>query len=179
MPRWAVMLVIVAAIFVPAGVLVMAIAIPASDAYVKKQRATEARDAIERIFDGVATHHGETLLCPNDGRDHGVAGPTPSLRVDCHDDPSGCSPDGTGPASYSKAVWDERVWSQIGFSMSEPHYYHYSFRWHNDEQGCSFAIAAFGDLDGDGSFSTFERQATADELGIDGATAVLVTDELE
>jgi hypothetical protein len=41
------------------------------------------------------------------------------------------------------------------------------------------AVQAFGDLDDDGVFSTFERAGAADEIGINAAAGLYVDRELE
>jgi hypothetical protein len=64
----------------------------------------------------------------------------------------------------------------------DPHFFHYNFKWKNDPSGrgsCQFTVQAFGDLDGDGTYSTFERSGTAigGEVTPDGE--LRVTDEIE
>ncbi len=90
----------------------------------------------------------------------GAIGPTPALNVDCNDAPDGrCVPteDPTQPWEYHVRLWDEGVWGRIGYQRVDPHRYHYSLSWKRLQNGeCENRASVFGDLDGDGIFSTYE-----------------------
>jgi hypothetical protein len=122
---------------------------------------------------GLAAAHG----CPNDGREVGEAGITPPLAIDCAAGPGGrCTPSvggEGGPGHYSAKLWtDNAVWDGLNFQQETPHAFHYNFKWSNGTTGfgtCQFTAQAFGDLDGDGVFSTFERSGAADHVGVNAA----------
>jgi type IV pilus assembly protein PilA len=64
--------------------------------------------------------------------------------------------------------------------MTDPHYFHYDFRWASVGEGaCQFTAQAFGDLDGDGIYSTYERAGAADGLGVNMAAGLYIDQELE
>jgi hypothetical protein len=92
-------------------------------------------------------------------------------------------PGGSGDGGYDAKLWSEgNVWPQLGFELMDPHFFHYNFKWKNDPSGsgsCQFTVQAFGDLDGDGTYSTFERSGTAigGEVIPDGE--LRITDETE
>jgi len=48
-----------------------------------------------------------------------------------------------------------------------------------DNGGCKFTAQAFGDLDEDGVFSTFERSGAADENGTNAGADLYIDQELE
>ena len=97
---------------------------------------------------------------------------TPPIAVDCSKGAEGhCVPgqDAKASGSYDAKVWTGNdVWAAMGVQVSDPHSFHYDYRWNNDATGfgrCQFTAQAFGDLDGDGVFSTYERAGAADESG--------------
>lgn len=96
----------------------------------------------------------------------GSSGVTPSLAVDpC------CTPvtESGGAGTYPITDWTNNpVWAGLGFVKTEPHVFHYNFIASNDLEGygaCSFTAQAFGDLDHDTIFSTYERRGHVDENG--------------
>lgn len=103
---------------------------------------------------------------------------TPS--VNCKDGPGGrCDPGGTG---YSMDQWaGNGVWAGLTFQMEQPHYYRYHFEASNEKEGfgsCKFVVRAKGDLDGDGTESTFQRRGAASKDGVRG-TPMEMDKELE
>lgn len=111
---------------------------------------------------------GELHTCPHPSGSvlGGSARVTPSLAVDpC------CTPvtEGGGAGTYPMSDWsDNPVWAELGFAKSEPHMFHYDFLALNELDGygaCSFTAQAFGDLDHDFIFSTYERRGHVDESG--------------
>ena len=106
---------------------------------------------------------------------------TPALDVPCARGPGGrCTIGGDGPAAYSGRQWTSADWKALGFAMREAHRFHYNLRATElpDRAGCQFTAQAFGDLDDDGVFSTFERAGAADHLGIN-APGLYIDSEIE
>lgn len=125
--------------------------------------------------------------CPSmDGELEVDSGITPPLDVDCSAGPGGrCVPsvDGNGAGYYALAEWnDNEVWNGLNFMMEQGHYFHYRFKAKNYPTGygaCQFTVQAFGDLDGDGTFSTYERIGAADQNGINASVGLYVDQGLE
>jgi len=176
-----------------------AIAIPAFTKYMRRSKTSEARVQIAKMFDAAAAYFNEERVsppgvaslathgCPNDGRASGTAGITPPLSVDCGEGPGGrCVPKiggGSDPGDYDMRLWLENpVWSGLDFQMEQGHAFHYDFKWTNSGTGfgsCQFTAQAFGDLDGDGVWSTYERSGAADEIGVNGAAGLYIDQEVE
>lgn len=183
-----------------------AIAVPAFTKYMRRSKTAEARVGVAQMFDGVAEFFSEERLrtgevklkkgapktvhrCPSDGRLVGQAGPTPPLSLRCAEGPEGkCVPvRGTpsGPGEYSIDLWlEDPVWREIDFVQEQPHAFHYGFRWANGDTSngfgnCMFTAQAFGDLDDDGLFSTYERAGAADEYGLNAAAGLYIDQEIE
>jgi hypothetical protein len=182
-----------------------AIAVPALTKYTRRSKTSEARVGVAQIFDGAASFFNEEQLragrvqvgepklvhrCPSDGSPTGVAGPTPPLSVNCAAGPGGrCVPvEGkpSNPWEYSIDLWrEDPVWRELGFEKEQAHAFHYGFRWANDTSAhkgfgtCMFTAQAFGDLDDDGLFSTFERAGAGDRHGINAAAGLYIDQEVE
>ena len=185
-----------------------AVAIPAFTKYTRRSKTSEARVQIAKMFDGASAYFNEEHVergavavlgaggelaamaahkCPNDGKTKGETGITPPLSVDCNAGPGGrCVPveGGSGrPGYYDLRLWaDNDAWNGLNFQQEQAHYFHYNFKWENTGTGfgqCQFTAQAFGDLDGDGIFSTFERSGAADENGVNAAAGLYIDNEVE
>lgn len=184
-----------------------AIAVPAFTKYTRRAKTSEARVQLAKMFDGASAYFNEERVvrpatgfldpteepksalhkCPNNGKLEGESGITPPLSVDCSDGPGGrCVPTvggKGGPGSYDISLWtDNDVWKGLYFQQEQGHHFHYNFIWSNDPEGygaCQFTAQAFGDLDGDGVFSTYERSGSADENGVNAAAGLYIDREVE
>lgn len=175
-----------------------AIAVPAVTKYMRRSKTSEARVQLAKMFDAASAYFNEERVpppgavlpavhvCPNDGRESGTAGITPPLSLDCNAGPGGnCVPTvgGGGPGIYDARLWqDNPVWKQLGFEVVTAHAFHYDFKWTNSGTGfgtCQFTAQAFGDLDGDGVWSTFERSGAADHMGVNAAAGLYIDQEVE
>ena len=178
-----------------------AIAIPALTKYMRRSKTSEARVQLAKMFDAAAAYFNEEQMgsialggavgtphkCPNNGKLVGEAGVTPPLSVDCNAGPGGrCVPSvgGSGGAGYYDiSAWtDNDIWNGLNFQMERAHYFHYNFKYANvdGEFGeCQFTAQAFGDLDGDGVFSTYERSGAGDQHGINAAAGLYIDRETE
>lgn len=111
---------------------------------------------------------------------------TPDLGTDCNLGPGArCVPaaGGGGPGYYPMAQWTNNpVWSGLNFQMEQAHFFHYNFVASNSGTGhgsCQFSAQAFGDLDDDALFSTYERSGAADEHGVNAAAGLYIHQEIE
>lgn len=149
-----------AAVFI-AGVGVMAaVAIPAFTKYMRKATSTEATQGIKRIYDGARTYYLERHKMPP------AIALTPAAGACCGQPDDKCVPD--------DKQWAE--WKAIGFLMDEPYRYSYQL----DADATGFTARAIGDLDCDGTYSTFEMAATiAADGSLEGAAGVYKNHELE
>ena len=110
---------------------------------------------------------------------------TPS-GVDCNLGPGGrCVPavGGSGAGYYDMTEWtDNPIWNGLNFQQEQAHYFHYNFWAANNTIGfgsCQFTAQAFGDLDDDDSFSTYERSGAADQNGVNAAAGLYIDNEVE
>ena len=74
--------------------------------------------------------------------------PTPPLGTCCKNPKHRCDAD--------PALWDTPAWRELRFAMEDPHRYSYAFRASGTGKAATFTVDAYGDLDCDGVYSTFE-----------------------
>jgi prepilin-type N-terminal cleavage/methylation domain-containing protein len=135
------------------------------------------------VVPNIALHH-----CPHPPGEPtgGEAGLTPDISHNCNKGPGGrCVPNVVGGVGgyYDINLWnDNAVWNSLNFLQEQGHYFHYNFLALNERSGygrCQFTVQAFGDLDDDGLFSTFERSGAGDIHGVNGAIGLYVANELD
>ncbi len=62
------------------------------------------------------------------------------------------------PRPYEPAAWTASpTWTELHFDPGAPHHYAYSYDSSGTGSMAAFTASAFGDLDGDGRYSTFAR----------------------
>lgn len=165
--------------------MVAAVLAPTMVKYQRRSQTAEPRLSLKRMFDGIVAamyttpDRPETFTgCPFPNTGH--VGMTPPLSVHCAQGPAGLCTTGDHPGGYPAEQWSDARWSELGFQMNEPHRFHYDFRWRYSEEhdGCQFTAQAFGDLDDDGVFSTYERAGAANRLGVN-APGLYIDQEIE
>ncbi len=60
-------------------------------------------------------------------------------------------------------LWKSPTWQALNFWVEDPLYYAYQYDSSGTRVGATFTATAFGDLDGDSSYSTFIRVGTVTE----------------
>lgn len=121
--------------------------------------AAKAGIGIARIIDIIVQEeHFPCRVKPT-----GSVGPTPPMSVRCRPGfGGGCTPseNPTQPWEYDIKLWNDPMWKHAQFEGAPGDHYHYRYEWApNDDRlmPCAFTVQAFGDLDDDGVYSTFER----------------------
>lgn len=182
--------------------ILSAVAIPAVSAYIRRTKTAEARLQLAKMFDstaaffiaehvdrgnietigaGASVANAASHRCPAPSASPtgGSAGFTPSAS--CNGGPGGrCVPSGSpsGTGYYDIDVWaTNEVWSGLSFGQEQAHFYHYDFSAANVLTGfgsCNFTAHAYGDLDADLLYSTFERTGAADQNGVNGAAGLYI-----
>lgn len=139
----------IAVLIVLTGVLA-AIAIPAFMSYLARAKVAEARSNLLSIHSGLAAAVAER------GWTEAPHIPRTPVEVGC--------------GSKTLVTWSDEDpgWSTIGFGPAEPLYYSYELQ---PLPGRAYVIRATGDLDCDGTYSTFELRGH-----IDPATGQAVRD---
>jgi prepilin-type N-terminal cleavage/methylation domain-containing protein len=141
--------------------ILAAVAIPAFTRYVKRSKTSEATGNISKIYQGEVSYF-------NQSSEQSVASFASAALVP-NAVPS-ASKFGAQPTNFTTNAG----WSAIGFSVDSPLYYAYSAA----ASASDFNAIAIGNIDGDGSNSTFSRAAQLNAGEIQGAQ-IVITDELE
>ncbi|MBL8623167.1 MAG: hypothetical protein JNK64_17785 [Myxococcales bacterium] len=115
--------------------IVAAVAIPSFMKYQQKSKRSEAELNLNAIKKYAAMNYAEMAGFPP-----GSAGPTPATSC-CADPTRRCQPD--------PIAWQGEPWATLGFEMTSPHFYQYTYTGTADGQ--SFTATAIGDLDCDGN----------------------------
>lgn len=152
------------------GVLA-AIAIPAFNKSVRRSKTSEALLSLRKIFDGSVAYFAQDRTNP-----HGDVVP--------HQFPRTVPATPGAPPPGRKAVpepgdWDHPTWQALSFAVSDPYYYTYSYGSEGTSGSAKFTGAAFGDLDGDGHYSTFLRGGTIRDHEVRGFAGIYRVRELE
>ena len=140
---------------------VLAAAVPACIRALRLSRTAEAAENLNVILVSTARLRADS---PQTALASTPLTPSTVPRGDTALDPAG--------------TWDHPTWKAIGFSLSEPHWYSYRIEMDRDVR-TPVHVMAFGDLDGDGVLSTFERSAIREGTAIVPQPALIVTAELE
>ncbi len=178
--NWVVILAVIGIAFIAILGILAAIAIPAFTKYMRRSKTAEARVNVARMADALSQYYSENGKCPDHDGPEGAAGVTPPLSVNCNSGASGKCRTGGGAGGYPPTAWsDNPVWSAIDFEPNGPHYFHYDFRWKEEDGLCQFTAQAFGDLDDDLVYSTYERSGAADVNGVSNAAGLFIENEVE
>ena len=125
------------------GVLA-AVAIPAFMKNTRKAKGIESTMNVKRIYDGARAYYEETGQFP----DTPQVSTVPALGSCCGTPRGKCAPD--------PSLWTDPSWQALRFSMDDPHYYSYRYEKEGSGSSAIFTAGAYGDLDCDTVYSTFE-----------------------
>jgi prepilin-type N-terminal cleavage/methylation domain-containing protein len=150
--------------------LLAAIAIPAYSRFIRRSKTSEALVNVRRIFDGAVTsYQGDAVQRDGEGKPPifpVTVGPTPGLDACCLANELGRCP-GTSDSFVGLS------WQKLNFSLSDPHYFWYTFESQGEGFSAHFTARASGNLDCDASHSTFERLGFVDLAGgLSGGSAI-------
>lgn len=138
----------------------LAATVPACIRAVRVARTAEATQNVESIF-------GAAVVVDADPNAHLVSTPLTPTAV-----PRGAitvDPPGT---------WDHPTWKALGISYDDPHWYSYRLDIDPDP-GTALRVVAYGDLDGDGVLSSFERSAAREGNAVVPRPGMIITADLE
>ena len=133
--------------------VITSLAIPAFTKYVRRSRVVEAVRSVRAMFDGSVTYYADEhsdragIIVPK--QFPAGAGPTPSAP--CCDQPAGKCP------AQPQLFESDATWSAVGFTISDPHYFIFTYASDGSDDGSQFTARANGDLNCNGLMSTFER----------------------
>jgi len=160
--------------------ILAAVAIPAFMKYIKKSKTSEARQFVKKIYDGARAYYmdrngRETLADTDAGAqfpDNAATGAISPVVGTCCASGDKCMPDAS--------LWTDETWVALQFSVDDPHYYSYQYT--TAASTSNFYGRAFGDLDCNGTYSTFSMYGEINSDYADGpagTAAIYRENELE
>ena len=164
MPTWLIVVLVVGVVVVVMGVAI-ALALFGMRQYIAKAKTAEARNSLAAIAKAAVVHYessapGSRRLCPSSSK------PIPAAVGDVSGKKYQSTP----------AEWRADESSRAGFACleldlsAEPQYFQYEY----ESTPTGFVARAHGDLDGDGTLSTYELRAT-----LNGDTLVVAPSTVE
>ena len=156
--------------------ILAAVAIPAFIKYIRKSKTVEATEALDKVRIGAksyfqADHYIGSDLAPK-------AFPIVATSPDPND-PNVCCTAG-GKCKPTAANWDVPGWRALKFGMHDPFYFAYAFTTTGSNKAAVFTADAFGDLDCDGTYSTYEIRGAIDTAEYEVNTfGPIITNEIE
>lgn len=142
--------------------LMLTVAVPAFRKYMERARALEAVPKLKQISDGAAAYFEESerlQMVPGQPADSRIekrfpeSTPVTPARSCCEFGTEGLC-EGTD--------WDTPTWRALGFSIDKRHRFRFQFVSSGQGNHARYTARAHGDLDCDGSESTFERTGWVD-----------------
>ncbi len=155
--------------------ILAAVAIPAMMKYLRRARTTEAIDKLAYLYRFSATYFTSE-------RTAGAAYNAASLPRQFPQS-AGLTPSTVPPGVRyidPPGTWDAPTWQALAFHISDPHAFSYQYESAGTGVSAGFTARANGDLDGDGSYSTFERSGgSTTTLEVQGSAGVWMSNENE
>ncbi len=164
--------------------ILAAVAIPAFMAYMKRAKTAEATLSINQIYKGAVAYYDEERATTP------TATTATAYWLPVSTGPMPLLPSGVDKALPDTFVTENTSWDALSFDMSDAFYFSYQYSTSCSATakcalGKTMEITAYGDLDGDGEHSKFQRGATVvkgdstGEQGLSGSGVVVKTNELE
>ena len=155
--------------------ILAAIAIPAFSRYVKKSRTSEASGHLNKMWSGSVAYfeadHADTAGTLMSKQFPGASAPQEAT----------CCGGAGDKCPGSAATYDNAVWVALNFNIPDPHHYRPIYDSAATGTSATFTAKANGDLDCDGTFSTFQRQGriNAGSGDVEASGAAFVDKEIE
>lgn len=152
--------------------ILAAVAIPAFLRYINKSKTVEAETSLRKIYDGEVSYYVEDQVSSAAGTVAAKAFITAAATPNA-------TPISTkqGTAASFTAV---AAWNSIGFAPDGAVLFSYSVTASGTGTASSFTANAIGNLDGDSTYSTFQRVGSIDSSGnISGGGGLFRSNELE
>jgi type IV pilus assembly protein PilA len=145
--------------------ILAAIAIPAFINYVKRSKTSEAGANLKSLFQGAAVYYESE----NWGQGMVTAGGTAAASTHCTiaDANQSTTPSDAKQVINWQAETDAAGFTALNFAPADPLYFDYNVTEADDTSNCAnaagdttiYTFSAFGDLDADGTLSTFQLSA--------------------
>jgi type IV pilus assembly protein PilA len=158
--------------------ILAAVAIPAFMKYIRRSKTVEATMNIRKLYDSsVSYYEGEHAT--NTGAILAKQFPT---TVAASPPKGTCAGLKGGKCAPDPAYWNDagHAWAALNFSVDDPFYYSYQYDSSGTDLTAKFTASAFGDLDGDGTYSTFQRVGSVmSDHSVSGGSGLYSVNDIE
>jgi type IV pilus assembly protein PilA len=158
--------------------ILAAVAIPAFMKYIRRSKTVEATMNVRKMFDSSVAYfeadHASTTGLPlvKQFPTAPATNPTPALKACCGQAGDKCVP--------APTYWNDPTWSALNFSVDDPFYYSYQYNSAGTETSANFQAWAFGDLDCDGIYSTYQRSGSVlSDRSVSGGAGLYTKNDIE
>jgi type IV pilus assembly protein PilA len=160
--------------------ILAAVAIPAFMKYIRRSKTVEATMNVRKLFDSSVSYyegeHADKSGNPLAKQFPGAPtnNPSPGSPTDkcCKKAGDKCVPDVHN--------FEDPTWAALNFSVDDPFYFGYQYNSAGSETDAKFQAYAFGDLDCDGTLSTFERSGSVmPDRSVSGGSGLFSRNEIE
>jgi type IV pilus assembly protein PilA len=156
--------------------ILAAVAIPAFMKYIRRSKTVEATMNVRKLFDSSVSYYegehadiGGNILAK---QFPGPVGPSPGTNLCCGQPGDKCKP---APANF-----DLPEWAALNFSVDDPFYYWYQYVSAGIETAANFQAYAYGNLDCDSIYATFQRSGTVlADRSVSGGSGLFSKNDIE
>lgn len=156
--------------------IIAAIAIPSYMRYLRRSKTLEASMNVRKLFDSsvayFAAEHADSSGNIVSKQFPDAQAATPAAASCCGQPGDKCPP--------NPALWKTPTWKALQFAEDDPFYYWYTYNSSGVDTASTANIDANGDLDCDGTYSTFERKAAVlSDRTVSGAGGLFTANDVE
>jgi len=161
--------------------ILTAIAIPAFTRYVRKSRAAEAPDHLNKMWQGSVSYYMSDFTKIVDRKGISLPKQFPGPAAEWELDSVRCCLETGGKCPGGSSVWaSDDVWKALKFALADAHYYMPGYSSSGVGSDAMFTALALGDLNCDETLASFSRDGFITSTGdVAGQTQAIVTNELE
>jgi type IV pilus assembly protein PilA len=157
--------------------ILAAVAIPAFMKYIRRSKTVEATMNVRKLFDSSVAYF-ESEHASKSGaivarQFPGSVTLTPSAHC--------CSNTGGKCAPATTTFQDTNgTWAALNFSVDDPFYFNYQYDSSGTDSGSTFTASAFGDLDCDTIYSTYQRTGSVmSDNSVTGGAGLFTKNDIE
>lgn len=152
--------------------ILAAVAIPAFLKYIKRSKTTEATMNVRKLYDSSVTYFA--------GEHTSGAGAIIQAQFPAAATLPTLTTIGDVKITTLPSSWDGvATWNALQFSVSDPSYFAYQYDSAGVTNDSKFTATAFGNLDGDGIYSTFTRVGSVIDMEVKGGAGLYIDKEIE
>jgi type IV pilus assembly protein PilA len=156
--------------------ILAAVAIPAFMKYIRRSKTVEAQMNVRKLFDSSVSYfeseRADTAGTILPKQFPASVGPSPAANSCCGQAGDKCKPVTTN--------FDNPSWAALNFSVDDPFYFWYQYVSTGTETSANFQAYAYGNLDCDAIYSTFQRSGTVlSDRSVSGGSGLFTKNDIE